>query len=182
MTNFFDPTVAPIGDPVTIVKGRYIAWRKIVDADAALYSIRCIFQPRSGGAAQTVTGSQDGEYWTFALTGSVSNAWPEGDHDFDVVVVRLSDSEQAIIASGSCKVFASTADRRSHAEIMLVKIESILEGRAASDVESYSIGTRSISKMSIQELTRWRDYYRSEIGETGAGDGRKRNKVKVGFV
>lgn len=180
MTDFFDPTVAPIGDPVTIVKGRYITWRRLIDVDSALYSLRYVFQPRAGGAAKTVTGSQSGAYWTFALTGALSATWAEGDHAFDVVVVRLSDSEQAVIASGSTKVFASTADRRGHAEIMVEKIESILQNRAASDVESYSINNRSITKMSISELTRWRDYYQAEAGE--AAGGRKRNKVKVGFV
>lgn len=180
MTDFFDPTVAPIGDPVTIVKGRYITWRKVLDADSALYSVRYVFQPRAGGPSKTVTGTQSGDYWTFALTGALSATWLEGDHGFDVVVVRISDSEEAVVASGSTKVFASTSDRRGHAAIMVEKIESILQNRAASDVESYSINNRSITKMSISELTRWRDYYQAEAGE--AAGGRKTNKVKVRFV
>ena len=181
MTDFFDPTVAPLGDPVTIVKGRHLAWRRLIDLDSVLYSLKYIFQPRAGGVAKTVTGSKSGEYWAFELTGASSTSWVEGEHAFDVVVVRLSDSEQAVIASGSTQVFDSTSDRRTHAEIMVKKIESIIQGRADNDVESYSIGSRSITKMSIAELTRWRDYYQSEIGESTAG-GRKRNKVKVGFV
>ena len=180
MTDFFDPTVAPIGDPVTIIKGRYVAWRKLLDVDSALYSVKYVFQPRAGGVAKTVTGSQSGDYWAFALTGALSATWVEGDHAFDVVVVRTSDSEEAVIASGSSKVFASTADRRSHAQIMVEKIESILQNRATSDVESYSINNRSITKMSISELTRWRDYYQAEAGE--AAGGRKTNKVKVRFI
>jgi hypothetical protein len=181
MTDFFDPTVAPLGDPVTIIKGRHLAWRRLIDVDSALFSLKYVFQPRAGGVARTVTGSQSGAYWTFELTGAASVSWVEGDHAFDVVVVRLSDSEEAFIAAGACKVFTTTSDRRSHAEIMVEKIESIIQGRADNDVESYSIGSRSITKMSIPELTRWRDYYQSEIGESTAG-GRKRNKVKVGFV
>lgn len=182
MTDFFDPTAAPLGDPVTIIKGRYIAWRRLIDVDSALCSLKYVFHPRAGGTVQTVTGAQSGAYWTFALTGAVSTAWVEGDHSFDVVVVRLLDSEEAVVASGTTKVFASTSDRRSHAEVMVAKIESILQNRADSDVESYSINSRSITKMSAQELTKWRDYYRSEIGDDPASGGRKRNKVKVGFV
>ena len=45
---------------------------------------------------------------------------------------------------------------------MLDKIESILEGKADSDVSSYSIGSRSLSKMTPEELTTWRDYYKAE--------------------
>jgi hypothetical protein len=180
MTDFFDPTVAPIGDPVTITKSRYLTWRKLLDVDSALYSVRYVFQPRAGGAATTVIGTQSGAYWVFALSGIISNTLSEGDYAFDVVVVRTSDLEQALISTGSSRVFATTTDRRSHAEIMVEKIESILQNRAASDVESYSINNRSITKMSISELTKWRDYYQAEAGE--ASGGRKRNKIKVGFV
>lgn len=181
MTDFFDPVVAPIGDPVTIVKGRYIAWRKLLDVDSASYSVKYVLHPRAGGELRTVLGTQSGIYWTFALTGALSALWVEGDYSFDVVVVRTLDSEEAVIASGSAKVFASTSDRRSHAQVMVEKIESILQGRAASDVDSYSIGSRSISKMSITELTKWRDYYRSEVGDVSGG-GQKTNKVKVRFI
>ena len=37
-----------------------------------------------------------------------------------------------------------------------------LEGKADSDVSSYSIGSRSLSKMTPEELTTWRDYYKAE--------------------
>lgn len=55
------------------------------------------------------------------------------------------------------------ADPRTHAEIMVAKIESILSGKADSDVSSYSIAGRSLSKMSFRELTDARDYYRKEV-------------------
>lgn len=180
MTDYFDPASAPLGDPVTIVAGRYIAWRRLIDLDSALFGLKYVFYPRVGGTALTVTGSRSGAYWTFALTAAVSVAWVAGDYGFDVVVTRLSDSEQAVIATGASKVFTTIADRRSHAEIMVEKIEGVIQGRAANDVESYSIGSRSITKMSIAELTKWRDYYRSEIGETAGGP--RRNKVKARFV
>jgi len=47
--------------------------------------------------------------------------------------------------------------------LMVSKIQSILEGKADSDVSSYSIAGRSLSKMSFQELTDARDYYRAEF-------------------
>lgn len=181
MTDYFDPTVAPLGDPVTIVKGRHMVWRRLIDVDSSLFGLKYVFHPRAGGLARTVTGAQSGSYWTFELTGAASAAWVEGEHAFDVIVVRTSDSEEAQVASGVTRVFETTSDRRSHAELMVEKIESILQGRAANDVESYSIGSRSITKMSVAELTRWRDHYLSEVG-TVATNGPKRNKVKVGFV
>jgi len=38
-----------------------------------------------------------------------------------------------------------------------------LQGRADSDVSSYSIQGRSLSKMAINDLLQWRDYYRREV-------------------
>ena len=55
------------------------------------------------------------------------------------------------------------SDPRTHAEIMVDKIESILQGRADSDVANYSIKDRSLTKLSISELLQWRDYYRLEF-------------------
>lgn len=181
MTNFFDPTLAQVGDPVTIVRGRHVAWRRLLDVDSALYSVKYVFQSRETTATTyTVTGTRSGDYWAFELLGTVSANWVEGEYAFDVVVVRTSDSEQAVINTGNTSVFKTSTDRRGHAEIMVEKIESILQNRAASDVDSYTIGSRSISKMSVMELTKWREYYRSEMGEGASGT--RRNKVKVGFV
>ena len=58
---------------------------------------------------------------------------------------------------------SNQADPRIHAEKMLTKIESLLEGKADSDVSSYSIAGRSLTKLSFQELVDARDYYRREV-------------------
>jgi hypothetical protein len=69
---------------------------------------------------------------------------------------------------------------------MLEKIQSLLEGRADNDVEEYSIGNRSLTKLSIQDLMKWRDYYRQEVAKENqqararAGK-RPGNLVKVEF-
>lgn len=46
---------------------------------------------------------------------------------------------------------------------MLTKIETMLEGKADSDVANYSINGRSLTKLSVSELIEWRDYYRAEV-------------------
>ncbi len=66
-------------------------------------------------------------------------------------------------ATGQVDRDVNKSDPRVQAEIMCVKIESCLEGRADSDVANYSIKDRSLTKLSIDELLRWRDYYRLEF-------------------
>ena len=69
----------------------------------------------------------------------------------------------------------SAQDTRSHARKMLAAIEALLEGRSSSDSESYTIHSRSITKMSVAELVKWRSFYqqqvRSEIAAASLDDG-----------
>jgi hypothetical protein len=54
---------------------------------------------------------------------------------------------------------ATATSARSHAEKMLAAIEAVLEGRATTDIEAYTIGGRSVTKMKADELTKWRGLY-----------------------
>ena len=53
-------------------------------------------------------------------------------------------------------------DPRSHACTIVERIESVVEGRAAADVASYSINGRSLTKIAIPELIEWRARFKSE--------------------
>jgi hypothetical protein len=80
----------------------------------------------------------------------------------------------------------NNSDPRTHAEIMVAKIQSILEGKADSDVSSYSIAGRSLSKMTFDELITARDNYRRELQQELTKERIKRGKssgstVKVRF-
>src|SRR3990167_8295044 len=51
----------------------------------------------------------------------------------------------------------------THAQTMLAAIQSVLEGTAASDAESYTIKDRSITKFSLKELREWEAYYQKIV-------------------
>jgi hypothetical protein len=80
---------------------------------------------------------------------------------------RASKSGDAYtLSSGRIEVLpnlALAADLRSHAKKTLDALEATIEGRASSDQLSMSIGDRSISRMSMGELTSARDEYRAEV-------------------
>ena len=73
-------------------------------------------------------------------------------------------------------------DLRSHAALMVSKIESILVGKADSDVSSYSIAGRSLSKMSFQELIEARDYYRAEYQKEKSAEDAKNGRKGVSTI
>jgi len=185
--NPFDTDALSDSEPDVIIKGAYYAWRRnLSEISGPDYSVKYEVMPVAGGTAQTVSGTENGDYWEFEILGSATTSWSDGDHRWDLLVVRTSDSEGAVVESDVLSVFADDADRRTHAEIMVVKIESLLNGRADHDVESYSIKQRSLTRMSVKELTMWRDYYLDEIARTGGSVSRensaKSNTVRVRFI
>ena len=198
--NPFDREKYPETHPECIVLGRYLGWKLDLEYSDTDYLLKYVFQ-RVGSTLTPVTleGTlvtlPDGDYWVFELPTAVSegSAWTTLFTDSDecrwdlVLRQTASPNNEAIINSGFLSVFTSTSDRRSHAEIMVAKINSIIEGRADNDVSSYSIKSRSISRMSIDELLMWRGYYVNEVNQTGGttDDGAKKVRkktVRVRFV
>ena len=176
MDNPFDPVNYIEQHPSCIVQGSFIGWKLSRDFDPALFSLSYRMYDLDGSPPEevivegtaSVIGGQD--FWVFEVPTVDSSAWSftsDVEVRWNLSVIRLSDNSQSIIETGFLSIFSSDSGRRTHAEIMLSKINSILQGRADSDVASYSIKSRSISKLSIEELIMWRNYYIDEIKRTG---------------
>jgi len=75
---------------------------------------------------------------------------------------------------------ATAIEARTHAEIMVAALEALIQGRATSDQQSYTIQGTSVSRLSPAELEEWRDKYRSEVNQAQASEalaaGRTANK------
>ena len=186
MANLF--TDIPEKEPVTIYKGETVVWKRTDLTDYAVGSYAMSWQARlesNGGTTFSATVTEVDDYYKFTLDNSATGGYTTGDYFWVLKVTQSSDSEELIIDSGKITVkdnyFGSTGDTRSHAKIMLDKIESILEGRADADVSSYSIQGRSLSKISINELLQWRDYYKAEYQKEIAKF-RRDNKEGTGRV
>ena len=186
MANLF--TSIPEKEPVKIYKGETVVWNRkdLTDYPVGSYAMSWTARLESnGGTAFSATVTEVEDYYKFTLDNSATGGYTTGDYFWVLKVTQSSDSEELIIDSGKITVkdnyFGSTGDTRSHAKIMLDKIESILEGRADADVSSYSIQGRSLSKISINELLQWRDYYKAEYQKEIAKF-RRDNKEGTGRV
>jgi len=170
MANLFDTDNAPSIEPDQIVIGDRRIWRKKnlgSDYPSTAYSVAYVSRISSGGGTHefTVTGTADGNDYLFTITSVASADFDTGHHHWQLEITRTSDSERIVIQTGSWDIITdldNNVDPRSHAEIMVDKIETVLQGRADADVLSYSINGRSLSKIPPQELVEWRDYYRRE--------------------
>jgi hypothetical protein len=135
-----------------------------------------------------ITATADGSDYDINITSGISVAWATGEY---VYTAQVTDGTNAyIVESGTVEVLPSltvAADRRSHAKKMLDAIEDLLEGRSVSDVQSYTIAGRSLSKLTIEQLLYWRDRYKSEYTQEQYRERLKRgdgvsNSIKVRFV
>lgn len=171
MANLFDPANSPTQEPIEVVVGDFIQWRRTdlgADYPNNLYTATYIARITGGGANEiTLAGTAYGLDYLFSVSSAVSADFVPGYYHWQLEMVRNSDSERIVVDRGTFTAIAdldvNNADPRTHAEIMIDKIEARLESRADVDVSNYSINGRSLVKMSIEELLKWRDYYRAEF-------------------
>lgn len=170
MANLFDTANVPATEPEKIVVGDTLQWKRTdLGADYANDAYVLTYKARLEGTGSTVititASASDSDYLVSVAAGTTAS-YTAGHYQWQSYITRTSDSARLTIDSGSFEVVAnraaSTADPRSHAKIMLDKIESLLQGRGDSDVASYSINGRSLAKLGVTELMEWRDRYRAE--------------------
>jgi len=171
MANLFNENEAPEGEPLKIVVGDFIQWKKSSLAETyppALYSANYVARLTAGGASEVqIAATETSSYYLFTVSSATSAAFVSGFYYWQLEVTQTSSGNRIVVERGEFEFVQDLdnngADPRSHAEIMLDKIQSLLQGRADKDVSSYSIQGRSIAKMSIVDLLQWRDYYRKEV-------------------
>lgn len=171
MANLFDAANAPEGEPTIVTVGDFIQWKRsdlVDDYPPSLYTATYIARITGGGANEiTLQGTDETTHYLFSVSSAVSADFVPGYYHWQLEIVRNSDSERIVVDTGTftanVDLDVNQSDPRSHAEIMVDKIESILTGRADSDVANYSIKDRSLTKLSISELLQWRDYYKLEL-------------------
>lgn len=171
MANLFDAANAPTTEPLEIVVGDFIQWKRTdlgIDYPNDQYTATYIARITGGGASEiTLTGTASGDDYLFTVDSATSTDFTPGYYHWQLEIVRNSDSERLVLERGTFTAIVdldvNATDPRTHAEIMVDKIEAVLQNRADADVANYSIQGRSLVKLSIDDLLRWRDYYRNEL-------------------
>ena len=183
MANLFDENEAPEGEPLKVVVGDFIQWKKTALAETyppALYSANYVARVAAGNSSEIqLPATERTGYYLFTVTSATSTNFQPGFYHWQLEITQTSSGNRIVVERGEFEAIqdldVNGADPRTHAEIMLGKIQSLLEGRADKDVSSYSIQGRSIAKMSVVDLLQWRDYYRKEVAKE-----RRDNAIALG--
>lgn len=174
MANLFDPANAPEGEPKEIVVGDFVQWKRsdiAVDYPTSSgFTAEYVARITGGGSTEIkipqAAGSTD-EYYLFTANSTTTESFLAGLYHWQLEITQTSSGNRLVVDIGDFTAIpdmdSNQADPRIHAEVMVDKIQTILEGKADSDVSSYSIAGRSLTKLSFAELIEARDYYRREI-------------------
>lgn len=193
MANLFDSANAPTGVPEEIVIGDFVQFKLTAyseDYPNTAYTLRFVARIATGGSSEIkVDATADGDDYLFTISSATSASYTVGHYHYQLEIERNSDNERLVLDRGEVDLvtdYDNQVDPRGHAEIMLGKIEAILEGKADSDVSNYSINGRSLTKFSPEELIEWRDYYKREVAAHKRDEhikhGRKtKSTIKVRF-
>lgn len=173
MANLFDANNAPEGEPLEIVVGDFLQWKRsdfVADYPSSAYSAEYVARITGGGSNEIkLAGVGSADYYLFTVDSDTSADFEPGYYHWQLEITQTSSGNRIIVDQGDFNAIPdlddNQADPRIHAEKMITKIETILEGKADSDVSNYSIAGRSISKMSFDELLAARDLYRRELVE-----------------
>lgn len=171
MANLFDEDNAPEGEPLVVVVGDFLQWKKTQlanDYPTATHSAEYVARITGGGSSEIkLAATERDTYYLFTVDSVTSAAFDAGFYHWQLEITETASGNRIVVERGEFEAVQDLdingADPREHAEIMLDKIEALLEGRADGDVSTYSIAGRSITKMSPEELLAWRDYYRREV-------------------
>lgn len=173
MANLFETGNAPQGEPLEITAGDFTQWKRddlLTDYPSDEYTLK--YSARLHGAGATEIEITSGSNHVTSVSSTVSNNYTPGTYSWDAYIVRDSDSERVRVGTGQWKVLVnrdlSTEDPRSIAEINLQKCLDVYQGRMNSDVESYSISGRSLTKLKPEELRREINYWQSKVNQERA--------------
>jgi len=174
MANLFAVANAPEGEPEEIVVGDFIQWKRSDIAGdyptSTGYTAEYVARITGGGSSEIkipqAAGSSD-DFYLFLADSATSASFLVGKYHWQLEITQTSSGNRIVVDVGDFEAIPdmdnNQADPRIHAEIMVDKIESLLQGKADADVSNYSIAGRSLTKMSFTELTDARDYYRQEV-------------------
>jgi hypothetical protein len=158
----------PTTEPERLVSGTTWSWN-IVDSDhppSAGWTLSYSFRNATAADKLDVTASPSDDDSTFEvrLTAEQTDL-PAGFYRW-ARYVSNEDGARYRTATGSLVVepdFAAADTYTTHEQRVLAVIEALIEGRYSDDMEQFSIRGRSVLRMSMAELQKWRGYYRAMV-------------------
>ena len=160
------PAEIPTSEPSQIFKGSTTEWTKsLADFDPATATVTYGFSKSDGTESFSVAASDNGD-GTFLVTVAPADLSALTPGDWRLQGWATEGGKRSVFYVGRfvlrADFVAGGADERASVEYILDGIETLLKGKPLKDSSSYSIGTRSLSTYSFEELISAQKFYRAE--------------------
>lgn len=165
----------PTTEPVQLTAGDSWAWDRSFSAFPAADGWSLTYHLR-GAASLDIAAAVAGAGFEVRVPATSTSALPAGS--YRLAGYASNGAERIEVYNAVLTVLpnfaAAGADAGlSHAERTLRIIEAAIEGRISSDMESYQVNGRAITKIATPELVRLRGHYASRVW-------RERNPGRLG--
>lgn len=156
--------VIPTIEPTAIFAGDSVSWKKAL-AEYSATDGWALRYDLSGPATEAIqiNSSADGSDHLIEIAAAVTAEWAAGFYAWACRAVH--GAERKTIATGTLEVKADPAagaDAKPHCKKVLDLLEAVIEGRATHDQLKYQIAGKSVERMGIEELLKFRRYYLDE--------------------
>lgn len=145
---------------------------------ASSYVLTYVFRMDAKSVIKIIASSDSDNFGHIVnITKTQSATFYPGTYSVQAYITNISTTEKQTLGSYTWEfspdLFTYQDDPRSAYQIALDNINELLAGKASNDVKNYTIGTRSIGKMSVSELLKLRAFYKKQVrAEQGLGEGK----------
>lgn len=153
-------------EPVTFTAGDTVKFSKSLPDYPASAGWSLTYYAIQHNHKFNVTAVANGDNFDVTISAATTAAYVYGDYYWEAYVSKAA--ERFKVGSGTFTVLRNLAvennfDARSHARKTLDAIEAVIEGRASTDQEEYTIGNRSLKRTAISDLIVLADKYRAMV-------------------
>jgi hypothetical protein len=185
----------PTGEPTLLTAGDTWRWR-VADHPDYPYSEGWTLKYRLSGvtvlsfSATWQTSGDDANHWLVSVASTSTDTevtagryrlfgYMEGSGTY---AARLHEVYDDVVVVGNDPRQATAGSFQTHAERTLAVIEAALEGRLDTDIESYQIAGRAVSKIPVVELMKLRGRYAALVQRERAKTTGRRHLVSFPIV
>ena len=153
-------------EPVQFTAGDTVKWTKLLPDYPASAGWTLTYYAIQKNHKFSAVATASGDGYSFNIPAATSANFVVGHYFWELQVTKAG--ERFTVERGTLDVLTDIAaqnnyDGRSHARKTLEAIEAVIEGRASTDQEEYTIGNRSLKRTAIADLIVLADKYRAMV-------------------
>ena len=157
----------PLNEPVELRAGDTWAWRRedLSDYPAPTWVLTYQLKREVSGGNASIVAAASGTYHAVSVAKATTAGYAKGIWHWQAYVDN--GASRYLVDRGTFNILpdfavAGDLDNRTHVKKTLDAIEAVIEGRATSDQQSYTIMGRSLTRIPIAELMVFREKYKAE--------------------